>query len=218
MLSSMLTCPLVGSGFTCSSKGESFAYYTSGLTTDSRIMMQVRWKSSDLSLLETHPLTPGLKFVSPTPTPTGGTIGPTGARQTPTFPHVADEGNGYGAISTGVKAGIGAGVGVAAVLGCIALVTFIRRYRSKRLQLAEMQVEVGDPGARWGDSDAGRLADQPLLPIKATSQPTLPEAKHITNRTTNIITSTTAQQPPGRAQLSKKFTRSVRHDALFEST
>jgi hypothetical protein len=136
-------------------------------------MIQIRWKSSDLVILETHPLVPGLKFVSSTPTPSGNPIGPTGVLPSPTRP-VVNEDSPSG-LSTGAKAGIGAGVAAAVLLLGIALtVFFIKRYRSNRLHPAEIQVEVGDPSP----SVDPRLVEKPTLPVTVTSHSATPEVWH----------------------------------------
>ena len=150
----------VVSGFSCAPALSYKSYATSGSVT--LAMIQIRWKSSDLSILETHPLTPGLKFVATTTTPTPsrssptGTTGPSPTRSesrsspiapkpSPTSPLPVNDIDSSG-LSTAAKAGIGAGVGAAVLLLCIAIIIFIRRHRSNHLyQPAEMQVEVRDP-------------------------------------------------------------------------
>ncbi|KAK3382140.1 hypothetical protein B0T24DRAFT_672150 [Lasiosphaeria ovina] len=129
-------------GFNCAPSSFN-SYATSGSTT--LAMIQVRWKS-DLPILETHPLTPGLKFVATPTTPTPARIGPTSSTPSapaPTKPDPIDDGS-SSSLSTGAKAGSGVGVAAAVLLLCIAIIIF-RRHRSAHMyHPAEMQVEI-DP-------------------------------------------------------------------------
>lgn len=118
------------SGYVAVTSWPSVASASSGIS--SAALIQIRWQSSDLSILETHPLTPGLRFVSTTSAPPGE-LGGTSS------PNSDDSGG----LSTGAKAGIGAGIGAAALLFLIAVIIFIRRHRSTRLnQPAEIHLEV----------------------------------------------------------------------------
>ncbi|KAK0651050.1 hypothetical protein B0T16DRAFT_72595 [Cercophora newfieldiana] len=158
----------VVSGYSCAPDSYT-SYATAGIST--RAMVQIRWKSSDLSILETHPLMPGRKFVDtptePIPPPT-----PTTPSPLPTSPvPVEDSGSG---MSTAAKAGIGAGVGAAALLLCIAVIIFIRRHRSTHLHHhgpAEMQIEVGDPSPRDPFVPKPSEKSVTVMPINVATSP-----------------------------------------------
>ena len=105
------------------------AYTTSGRVTSYAPAFQIRWREDDLSLLETHPLTPGAPAwtttneESPTPTPTDTS----GAQEE------SDEDNGGLGLSTGAVAGIAVGVAVFAILLCSAAFVWYRRRHLKPL-------------------------------------------------------------------------------------
>ncbi|KAI2619859.1 hypothetical protein GGS26DRAFT_321794 [Hypomontagnella submonticulosa] len=116
---------------------DAWNYYATNTDLDyAQVMIQIRWASSDLSILETHPLTPGLILAtgggdtdsSPTGSPTGSSDGTGLAQPTGT----SDESRGQGGLSTGAQVGIGVGVGLFGLLAIGLAVFFILWYRKKR--------------------------------------------------------------------------------------
>lgn len=99
-------------------------------------MIEIRWAESDLSILETHPLTPGLILAGVTGTTTRTTSSAsryttrTGASTTVT---VSPDGSpNDGGLTYGAQIGIGVGVGLFAILMLGIAIFFIMRYRRKR--------------------------------------------------------------------------------------
>ena len=87
---------------------------------------EVRWRESDLSLLETPPLTPG---ANPTDNPESGSRTEPTARPTEDPEPGSDESDNVG-VSTGAVAGIAVGVAVlVAALCAAAFVMYRRRHR-----------------------------------------------------------------------------------------
>lgn len=109
--------------------------------------IQVRWASSDLSILATHPLTPGKVFstttsttsqstASQTATPTAFTSSSLSITSGAAF-HPDDQHHG---LTTAAKVGIGLGIALFVSLG--ALIGFILMYRkSKQIKLAKEAYE-----------------------------------------------------------------------------
>ncbi|KAK3318117.1 hypothetical protein B0H66DRAFT_532629 [Apodospora peruviana] len=95
-------------------------------------LFQIRWKSSDLSHLETHPLTPGLRMIrsaDATVTFTSLVVVPATQPARTNSPGVS-AGTHYGGLSAAAKAGIGVGAAVVGLLLLIGTILFIRRRRS----------------------------------------------------------------------------------------
>ncbi|KAK0651052.1 hypothetical protein B0T16DRAFT_489144 [Cercophora newfieldiana] len=118
-------------------------------------MIQIRWQSSDLSVLETHPLA--------AITPTGSPPTESGPASTP--PPNPALGTSNPGLSTAAKAGIGVGVGVAVLL-LVAVIIFIRRHRSTHLKskTAEDRVEVGDTSRKELDGTS-KPVEKPATPV-----------------------------------------------------
>ncbi|KAI0376767.1 hypothetical protein F5Y04DRAFT_265701 [Hypomontagnella monticulosa] len=108
-------------------------YYATNTDLDyAQVMIQIRWASSDLSILETHPLTPGLILATggdDTDSTPSGSSDKTGPAQ-PTG--TSDGATGQGGLSTGAQVGIGVGVGLFGLLAIGLAVFFILWYRKKR--------------------------------------------------------------------------------------
>lgn len=111
-------------------------------------MIQIRWAESDLSVLETHPLTPGLVLagatgdVSGTSIETGADATRTGSSSTITVTSSSSPSS-EGGLSTGAQVGIGVGVGLFGLLAIGFAVFFILRYRKKRSQSPPPQPPTG---------------------------------------------------------------------------
>ncbi|KAF3054861.1 hypothetical protein GL218_07732 [Daldinia childiae] len=107
-------------------------YATNTDLSYAQVMIQIRWASSDLSILETHPLTPGLTLAA-------GTLGDeTDVSRTQSSSSTAVTGlssdpdsNGV-SLSVGAQVGIGVGAGLFGLLGLGLAIFFILRYRKKR--------------------------------------------------------------------------------------
>lgn len=159
------------SGYTCETTDPTaYLWGVSRISTTTAyfVFIHIRWQSSDLAILETHPLTPGLRV---------------GARVTPTLmPEETLKGDGQSSafgLSTGAKAGIGVGVVIAVLLLCGAALFFIRRYRAKRLRpLGEPMEWAHGPGELSGDSMSTPFFElgtrSPALPlaVKNSASPT----------------------------------------------
>ncbi|KAI1473405.1 hypothetical protein F4774DRAFT_415848 [Daldinia eschscholtzii] len=107
----------VMSDYSCTPGG--WSYYATNTDLDyAQVMIQIRWASSDLSILETHPLTPGLILAT---TISNGVTDITSSSSTAVT-----------GLSVGARAGIGVGVGLFGLLGLGLAIFFILRYRKKR--------------------------------------------------------------------------------------
>ncbi|KAK3368600.1 hypothetical protein B0H63DRAFT_488795 [Podospora didyma] len=125
------------SGYTC---GSSWAY-THGVeitsTSNSAPIFAIRWKSSDLSLLATHPLTsgtPAFTATSSSSRSSSATSSVSSTTGTSSPIQTGDTGSGGNGVSTGVLAGavVGAVLGVLLLVGATILVFCIVRRRKKR--------------------------------------------------------------------------------------
>ncbi|KAI0886441.1 uncharacterized protein GGS22DRAFT_187686 [Annulohypoxylon maeteangense] len=96
-------------------------YATNTDLSYAQVMIQIRWAESDLSILETHPLTPGLKIAT-TGTESSATV-------TVISSNLGRSGEG---LSTGAQVGIGVGAGLFGLLAIGLAVFFILRYRKRR--------------------------------------------------------------------------------------
>jgi len=110
------------------------------------MFLHIRWQESDLSNLETHPLTPGLRMAKPTTEPSSITTVTTAAQsRTDALPTpesnsslpAPSPGNTARGVPTGIKAGISAGVGAVVLLLVMTAIFFIKRYRSNRIKQTE---------------------------------------------------------------------------------
>jgi hypothetical protein len=174
-------------------------------TSGARTMgvIQIRWKSSDLSILETHPLTAGLRFGETSKTTSGSNPTSSGdGRGEDSSDH---SGGGGGGLSAGAKAGIGAGVAVAVLLLCIVAFFFIRRYRANRLDddhhiqpAEEVQIEAvggggGADGARqFSDVNMSVPGEKPVVvPVNAElashSVSAVPEVSHCPENMSRVV-------------------------------
>ncbi|KAI1765663.1 hypothetical protein GGR53DRAFT_254036 [Hypoxylon sp. FL1150] len=110
-----------------------------------QIMIEIRWAASDLSILETHPLTPGLILAGVTSGTTtrrefGTDTTRTGASTTVTA--LSDDSpHRQGGLTTGAQVGIGVGIGLFALLAIGIAIFFVMRYRRNR-------ANVGKPPAQ----------------------------------------------------------------------
>ncbi|XXH02146.1 hypothetical protein Hte_008514 [Hypoxylon texense] len=121
-------------------------YATNTDLSYAQIMIEIRWAESDLSILETHPLTPGLILAGET---LGSTIRTgTGAETTQTGPSstgTQDPPSAEGGLSTGAQVGIGVGVGLFGLLGLGLALFFILRYRRKRRDANQPPIQQPPP-------------------------------------------------------------------------
>ncbi|KAK3368252.1 hypothetical protein B0H63DRAFT_528624 [Podospora didyma] len=150
----------VQSGYTCSPTDEFLAAYsrtTSGTVTGWATcpLLQIRWQLSDLSILETHPLTSGHTLAPRTTSTTGWGFGPTstaGSQSTLQPASKQPPMNNSGNLTDGAKAGIGAGIVGAFLLGFALGFIFIRRRRGSKTKPI--------PGGRGsGEEEGGRHGD-----------------------------------------------------------
>ncbi|QDS75756.1 hypothetical protein FKW77_008595 [Venturia effusa] len=90
--------------------------------------LQVRWQSSDLSVLETHPLSPGVKYTSSTTSSLTSSTTPASLEKTS-----------EAAVDSGLGTGAKAGIGLGAVFGVLALLAggFLLWRRSRRYAAVE---------------------------------------------------------------------------------
>ncbi|KAI1778733.1 hypothetical protein F4818DRAFT_227327 [Hypoxylon cercidicola] len=128
-----------------------WSYYATNTDLSyAQIMIEIRWAESDLSILETHPLTPGLVLAGET----SGTATRTeaGAETTQTGPASTvtvlsqDPPGGEGGLSTGAQIGIGVGVGLFGLLGIGLALFFILRYRRNRKNAGQPPMRQPPPG------------------------------------------------------------------------
>jgi hypothetical protein len=98
-------------------------------------LFQIRWKSSDLSILKTHRLTPGLRLATNTATTTRSDLDSTFTNPAGTDSATQGPASTTSATSpsTAAKAGIGVGAAIIAVLILACLFLLLRYYRSARL-------------------------------------------------------------------------------------
>ncbi|KAI4866469.1 hypothetical protein F4820DRAFT_447005 [Hypoxylon rubiginosum] len=122
-------------------------YATNTDLSYAQIMIEIRWAESDLSILETHPLTPGLILAGET----SGTRTGTGAETTQTGPSstvtvLSGDSSSGGGLPAGAQVGIGVGVGLFGLLGLGLAIFFILRYRRKRRDANQPPVQQLPPG------------------------------------------------------------------------
>ncbi|KAI1391759.1 uncharacterized protein F4822DRAFT_104838 [Hypoxylon trugodes] len=106
-------------------------YATNTDLSYAQVMIQIRWAESDLSILETHPLTPGLILAGTSAVHSGTTRTESSSSATVTVIS-SDSEDGENGLSTGAQVGIGVGVGLLGLLGIGLAIFFILRYRRKR--------------------------------------------------------------------------------------
>ncbi|KAI1073531.1 hypothetical protein F5B20DRAFT_501182 [Whalleya microplaca] len=114
----------VPSGYSCTPAAWNY-YATNTAIENVQIMIQIRWAETDIPMLETHPLTPGLKPLKPLATPGTGTNSSPGSTVT------VHAGSGS-RLSTAAQAGIGVGVGLLGLLAFALGGFLIWRYRKRR--------------------------------------------------------------------------------------
>jgi hypothetical protein len=101
-----------------------------GVASLQRIPIQIRWASTDMSTLETHPLTPGLHY--PYTATVTTTPNPSNASSTNGSPASASS-IAPSSLSTGAKIGIGVAVPVGVILLLIlSILFFLKRRQRKR--------------------------------------------------------------------------------------
>ncbi|KAK0643729.1 hypothetical protein B0T16DRAFT_459841 [Cercophora newfieldiana] len=120
-------------------------------------VFQIRWKSSDLSILETHPLTPGLRLAAETSSAVSvGTNTPTDSVEGRNGTSGPADSSG---LTTAAKVGTGVGAAILAVLLFASFFLFLRRYRSTRLKQAGSPVTGDTPGSDGAHAGAAELGD-----------------------------------------------------------
>lgn len=83
------------------------------------VAIQIRWQSSDLSILETHPLSPGVKYAPSTTAPSPTTTATSAKSSSLSTSGSSDS---TGKPNPGLGSGAKAGIGIGAALGVLALV------------------------------------------------------------------------------------------------
>ncbi|KAI1407894.1 hypothetical protein F5Y13DRAFT_173708 [Hypoxylon sp. FL1857] len=120
----------VMSGYFCTP--DEWNYYATNTDLSyAQVMIQIRWAESDLSILETHPLTPGL-FLATATSGTDADATETGPSSGATVTVLSAPDSSSGGLSTGAQVGIGVGVGLFGLLAIGLVLFFILRYREKR--------------------------------------------------------------------------------------
>ncbi|OTA92225.1 hypothetical protein M434DRAFT_328493 [Hypoxylon sp. CO27-5] len=120
----------VMSGYFCTP--DEWNYYATNTDLSyAQVMIQIRWAESDLSTLETHPLTPGLTIAAKT---SGSVIDATetGPSSGATVTVLSNPESGRDGLPVGAQVGIGVGVGLFGLLAVGLVVFFILRYRKRR--------------------------------------------------------------------------------------
>ncbi len=168
------------SDYTCVSSNAIEAFSTNG---DYRPFIQIRWQSSDLSILETDPLSQSTKLgpsSSKMPPASGSTgSGPvstsTSSGENPNSQHV-EQGQDSG-LSSGAKAGIGVSVAIAVLLLCAAAFLLLRRYRASHARLqAGSGNENNEPAELSGNNEKKpwEFDTRSAAAAGSTSKPVLP--------------------------------------------
>ncbi|KAI1137663.1 hypothetical protein F5Y05DRAFT_387901, partial [Hypoxylon sp. FL0543] len=106
-------------------------YATNTDLSNAQVMIEIRWAESDFSILETHPLTPGLTLAAAT-SGNGADATETGSPSGATVTVLSAPDSTQGGLSAGAQVGIGVGVGLFGLLVIGLVVFFILRYRKKR--------------------------------------------------------------------------------------
>ncbi|OTA58960.1 hypothetical protein K449DRAFT_116608 [Hypoxylon sp. EC38] len=120
----------VMSGYFCTP--DEWNYYATNTDLSyAQVMIQIRWAESDLSTLETHPITPGLTIAAKT---SGSVIDATetGPSSGATVTVLSNPESGRDGLPVGAQVGIGVGVGLFGLLAVGLVVFFILRYRKRR--------------------------------------------------------------------------------------
>jgi hypothetical protein len=115
------------SGYSCTSNEISYCVQATSTTSISMRAIQIRWASSDLPSLETHPLTQGLVPTASSTSSSSSSVAPSQTGRP--FPTPEPAG---GELPVGAKAGIGVGAGVVAIALAVLAFFLIKSYRSKR--------------------------------------------------------------------------------------
>ena len=133
--------------------------------------LEIRWKASDLSILETHPLSPGIKFtaVVTTPANTGSSSSTQLTLSSP--PHTAsstvnpNNGNNVGEHSSGLSTGAKAGIGIGAALGILmlAVTATLLLCQQRRKKIFIETVKEGDDAPEVVRGDRAHGQDLPIL-------------------------------------------------------
>ncbi|KAK1709536.1 uncharacterized protein CLUP02_04883 [Colletotrichum lupini] len=185
-----LCCP---TGYVCYTDTKSYGYskcistipttsfYNSDNQPTSQLALvyavQVRWASSDLSILETDPTVPGATYTGATATGSGGeTVATTGAQtgsnsiatatatSTPAGSDTGSSDGGGGGISVGTTIAIAVG-SVAGTL-VLALLAFILLWRRRKRRHAQKIAAAGENGGS-ADSDSKSDSVAPTMAHKA---------------------------------------------------
>ncbi|KAI0105358.1 hypothetical protein F4776DRAFT_657872 [Hypoxylon sp. NC0597] len=120
----------VMSGYFCTP--DEWNYYATNTDLSyAQVMIQIRWAESDLSTLETHPLTPGLTIAAKT---SGSVVDATetGPATGATVTVLSNPGSSQDGLPVSAQVGIGVGVGLFGLLAIGLMVFFILRYRKRR--------------------------------------------------------------------------------------
>lgn len=120
----------VMSGYFCTP--DEWNYYATNTDLSyAQVMIQIRWAESDLSTLETHPLTPGLTIAAKT---SGSVVDATetGPATGATVTILSNPGSSQDGLPVSAQVGIGVGVGLFGLLAIGLMVFFILRYRKRR--------------------------------------------------------------------------------------
>ncbi|OTA99604.1 hypothetical protein M426DRAFT_27353 [Hypoxylon sp. CI-4A] len=122
----------VMSGYSCAPYEWNY-YATNSDSSYEQMMIEIRWAESDLSILETHPLTPGLILATGTSGSDGSATGTETLSGVATVTVTSSDFDSTGrGLSTGAQAGIGLGVGLFGLLVIGIAIFFFLRYREKR--------------------------------------------------------------------------------------
>jgi hypothetical protein len=174
----------------------------SGSTKVTAVAVQIRWRARDLVILETDPLTAGVKM--------GSTIGSTvsstsrhviststtsssSSTSTAATPSPPSEKQGMG---IGAKAGIGAGIGLAVIFLLTSLLFYLRGRprRSRETIQTRSGVELGDTGFSIAQLPAAEIVDPSPVhnePLEmAVPDPDVVEAEAVQVSASNAIPAT----------------------------
>lgn len=169
----------ISSGYTCGD----FLFDGKKSAEDWAPMIPIRWAQSDLSTLETHPLTPGLFMATAISSSSTGATLPTGSLNTSTTSKKTRKRK---ALSNAAIAGIAIGA-IAVTILLIGLLVFLIR---KRRAQAKAQSAGNDGDSCTGlDADSNGLAKAKVAELDTSREtPTTAELPHF-HQTTHEIDS-----------------------------
>ncbi|KAI1472143.1 uncharacterized protein F4812DRAFT_407630 [Daldinia caldariorum] len=196
----------VMSGYSCTPEG--WNYYATNTDLDyAQVMIQIRWASSDLSILETHPLTPGLILATATSDGVGDVPGARTSSSTAVTHTSTNPNSNWKGLSSGARAGIGVGVGLLGLLGLGLAIFFILTYRKKRTNNQAVNQPPLMHQTLLSQYPFNQYSQMPGLgpvgqPIPQYPQPTYPRyTTCIDPKTGAIIYFSAVQQSPQSPQL-----------------